>query len=98
MQLWMSQTMLRTAQFLSNFSESDQDSDQVSDQVKKLLEALGDRVLSAKELMDLLGLKHRPSFRKNYLNPALEEGLVEMTIPERPNSRNQRYKKAGGFL
>ncbi|NLP48475.1 MAG: Fic family protein [Clostridiales bacterium] len=83
---------------LEKFSESDQDSDQVSDQVKKLLEALGDRVLSAKELMDLLGLKHRPSFRKNYLNPALEEGLVEMTIPERPNSRNQRYKKAGGFL
>ena len=38
-------------------------------------------------LMEKLGLK----FRKNYMNPALELGIVQMTIPDKPNSRNQRY-------
>ncbi|MGN1383525.1 MAG: Fic family protein [Eubacterium sp.] len=61
--------------------------------VQKLLDALGDEELSAAELMDRLGLIHRPTFRKNYLNPALEMGLIEMTIPEKPRSRNQRYRK-----
>lgn len=38
-----------------------------------------------------LGLKLRETFRKNYMNPALELGIVQMTIPDKPNSRNQRY-------
>lgn len=72
---------------------SDQDSDQVSDQVKSLLDALGSRTLSASELMDAMNLTHRPSFRKNYLSPALQLGLIEMTIPDKPNSRNQKYRR-----
>lgn len=46
-----------------------------------------------KELMDRLGLKHRPTFRKNYLLPSMELGLVEMTIPDKPNSSRQKYRK-----
>jgi len=42
----------------------------------------------------LLDLKHRPTFRKNYINPALEAGLIEMTIPQTPNARGQKYRKA----
>ena len=42
-------------------------------------------------LMETLGLKLRETFRKNYMNPALELGIVQMTIPDKPNSRNQRY-------
>ena len=61
--------------------------------VKKLLDALGEEELSATEIMERLGLSHRPTFRKNYLNPALEQGLIEMTIPDKPNSRNQKYRK-----
>ena len=38
--------------------------------------------LTTKELMDRLGLKHRPTFRKNYLLPSMKLGLVEMTIPD----------------
>lgn len=60
-------------------------------QVAKLLEALGDEELSASEIMQRLSLSHRPTFRKNYLNPALEQRLIEMTIPDKPNSRNQKY-------
>ncbi|MFR0540251.1 Fic family protein [Lactobacillus delbrueckii] len=62
-------------------------------QVQKLLEVLDGEELSATELMERLGLSHRPTFRRNYLNPALEEGLIEMTIPEKPKSRNQKYRR-----
>lgn len=76
---------------------TDQDGDQVSDQdkspVKRLLSVLGSDVLSAAELMQRLSLSHKPTFRKNYLNPAIEHGLIERTIPDKPNSRNQRYRK-----
>jgi len=75
---------------------SDQDNDQHSDQVKKLLSVLGARTLSAAELMGLLNLKHRPTFRKNYLHPAIEQGLVEMTLQDAPNSRNQQYRRTRG--
>ena len=39
-----------------------------------------------------MNLKHRPTFRKNYLHPAIEIGYIEMTIPEKPNSRLQKYR------
>jgi ATP-dependent DNA helicase RecG len=39
-----------------------------------------------------LGLSHRPTFRKNYLHPALEAGLIEMTQPDNPRARNQKYR------
>lgn len=78
-------------------SSSDQDSDQVNDQdetcVKRLLAILGEDTLSAVEIMECLGLSHRPTFRKNYLNPALEKLLIERTIPDKPNSKNQRYRR-----
>ena len=77
---------------------TDQVSDQVTDQdnspIERLLAVLGSDALSAIELMQRLGLSHKPTFRKNYLNPALEQGLIERTIPDKPNSRNQKYRKA----
>lgn len=48
---------------------------------------------SASQLLSELGLKSRDSFRANYLQPAIDAGLVEMTIPDKPTSRNQRYIK-----
>lgn len=71
----------------------DQVSDQVGNQVEMLLNCMGNEVLSATQLMQRLGLSHRPTFRKNYLNPALKNGLIEMTIPDKPNSKNQKYRK-----
>jgi len=41
----------------------------------------------------LLGLKSKETLRKNYLNPAIQYGLIQMTLPDKPNSRNQRYIK-----
>lgn len=66
---------------------------QVTQQVKKLLESMGDKKYSKKELMELLGLNHRPSFRDNYLVPVLELGYIEMTIPDKPNSSKQKYRR-----
>ncbi|MEA2085367.1 MAG: Fic family protein [Thermodesulfobacteriota bacterium] len=80
---------------------TDQVADQVSDQVKKLLQALASRPQKAMELMAEFGLSHRPTFRKNYLQPALKAGLIEMTQPEKPQSSNQHYRitaRGGRFV
>jgi hypothetical protein len=66
--------------------------DQVSDQVAKLLCTLRKSPLSALQAMTQLNLSHRPTFRSNYLNPALAAELIERTIPDRPKSRLQKYR------
>ena len=78
---------------LSGLDKTDQDNDQESDQVRTLLSCMGNDELSAMQLMERLGLSHRPTFRKNYLRPALDAGLIEMTIPDKPNSPNQKYRR-----
>ena len=70
----------------------EQVSEQVSEQVHRLLTALGPDAAGTKELMQLLQLKHRPSFIQNYLNPALQQALVEMTQPDSPRSPTQKYR------
>ena len=71
---------------------SDQVDDQVSDQVARALAALRDGPKSAAKLMARLGLSHRPTFRNNYLRPAISAGLVEMTHPGSPTAANQKYR------
>ncbi len=70
---------------------TDQVDDQVGDQVKRLIAALVDGPKSAAEVMAELGLSHRPTFRKNYLHPAINANLIEMTHPDSPNAKNQKY-------
>ncbi len=72
------------------------ENDQVSDQVKALLAIMDNAYLSTKEMMLRLSLSHRPTFRKNYLNPALALGLVAMKEPESPTSPTQKYRKVSG--
>ena len=62
--------------------------------VRELLEALGQDTLSAAQLMEKLGLQHRANFRQRYLAPALACGFVLRTLPDTPNSPNQRYRAA----
>jgi len=71
---------------------SDQEGDYQNDQVMRLLHALRKSHRSAFDLMTELGLAHRPTFRKNYLHPALAAGLIEMTQPDTPRARNQKYR------
>jgi len=72
--------------------ESDQVDDQVSDQVDALLAVMPEAPQRALELMEKLSLSHRPTFRKNYLHPALSAGLIEMTHPDAPRAKNQKYR------
>ncbi len=65
---------------------------QSEDAVERLLIALQEGASSPKELRTKLGLSHRPTFRENYLHPALEAGLIEPTIPDKPTSRLQKYR------
>lgn len=75
---------------------SDQVTDQVTDQVAALLAALRQEPKTASELMAELGLSHRPTFRKNYLRPAMDAGRVEMTRPDSPTAKNQKYRLVAG--
>jgi hypothetical protein len=65
-----------------------------SEYVKRLLECMEyDVPYTSNTIMERLGLKSKETLRKNYINPAIESGLIRMTLPDRPNSKNQRYVK-----
>ncbi len=73
-----------------------QDENGLTDYVARLLSVMEYGIpYSTKELMALLGLKSRESFRQHYLQPALALGFIEMTVPDKPNSRNQKYRRIG---
>ena len=84
-------TALRDA--LKDIPATDLVGDPVTDPVAKLLAVLADKELSISELMKLLNLKHKPTFRNNYLKPALAKGVIEMTVPDKPSSKNQKYRR-----
>ncbi len=80
-------------QTLENATQTAQISNYVSDQVESLLAAIPEGWVNSAELMALLNLSHKPTFRKNYLLPALEHGYIEMFHPDSPRSPKQKYRK-----
>ncbi len=67
------------------------DTPQVTPQVEQLLQVCV-HPFSRQEIQKKLGIKDREYFRKNYLKPALDAGLIERTIPEAPRSKFQKYR------
>ena len=65
---------------------------QVTPQVIRLLNVLKEGELNRGLLIEKLGLHDRKSFGKNYLLPALEQDLIEMTQPDSPKSPTQKYR------
>lgn len=66
----------------------------VTEYVKKLLNVMEYEVpYTSTVLMEKLGLKSKETFRKNYMNPAMELQLVQMTIPENRKVEPKIYKK-----
>ena len=69
-----------------------EDNQRLSECIRKLLEVMEyDVPYTSKMLMEKMGLKSKEGFRRNYLRPAIDLNLIRMTIPDKPNSRNQRY-------
>ena len=66
--------------------------DPVSDLIACLLEILSRGELNSYGLIATPGLSHRPTFRKNYLDPALSANWIKRTQPDSPNSPTQRYR------
>lgn len=64
---------------------------QVTERAAKLVDHI-EGEMTRQDLQGTLALGNRDHFRKAYLLPALEAGLVEMTQPDKPNSRTQRYR------
>lgn len=64
---------------------------QVTPQVERLLRAIEGEV-NRDALQQAVGLKARKNFRQLYLAPAIDAGLIEMTIPDRPRSSKQKYR------
>jgi len=64
--------------------------------VQQLLSVLADGDKSSGTLRTILKLKHRPTFRANYLRPALDAGLIDMTITDKPMSSRQKYRLTEG--
>lgn len=74
--------------------EMEGDEGQISSNLRKLIDMMEYNTSYSKtELMSKLNLNSAEGFRRNYLQPALKMNLIKMTVPEKPNSRNQRYVK-----
>ena len=76
------------------------DKEKVTKSVTKMTEKVNDIIAfcsvprSMTEIMDHIGMKHRYNVKHRYIDPLIESGFLEMTIPDKPNSRSQKYKRA----
>ncbi|HPQ35793.1 MAG TPA: hypothetical protein PK563_14970 [Tenuifilaceae bacterium] len=70
---------------------TEQTTGQVSENVRRVLLVIHDEMKST-DIQEALQLKHREYFRDNYLILAMDEGNIEMTIPDKPYRPNQKYR------
>lgn len=62
--------------------------------INKLLDIMElGKPMTANEIMEKLGIKSKETLRSQYLDPAIKQGLVNLTIPDKPTSKNQMYYK-----
>ena len=62
--------------------------------INKLLDIMEiNTPLTANEIMVKLNIKSKDTLRNKYLHPAINQGLIKLTVPDKPNSRNQMYYK-----
>ena len=78
---------------ISDVEHTDPVTDPDTDPVKRLLYVFREKPEQGiASLMEKLELSHKPTFRRNYLNPTLAQGDVGRTIPDKPNSPVQKYR------
>lgn len=77
----------------SNVEHTDPATDPDTDPVQRLLYVFREKPEQGiASLMEKLGLNHKPTLRRNYLNPALAQGYLERTLPDKPSSPTQKYR------
>ncbi len=81
-----------------DLATTQQVTEQVTEQVERLLSVLDEAEMSLREIMERLELSDRNNVMKNYVNPALELGLIERAVPDKPNSRLQKYRKRSDHI
>lgn len=61
-------------------------------QVEAMVCMMNEDFVNVTEIMSLCGIKHRMTFRENYITPALADGSIERKYPEQPNHPKQMYR------
>ena len=51
---------------------------------------------SAREILEHIGYSYHPTHIAKFIKPLLELGFIEMTDPDKPNSKNLKYRKVSG--
>ena len=59
--------------------------------VVKVIKIIGKQELSVKEMLEKIGMKHRPTFLENYLNPAITNGYITLLFPNSLKHPRQKY-------
>lgn len=72
--------------------DTPQDTPQDIFNVERLMLVLSGE-MSRQELKEKLGITNTKYFRIAFINPAIAQGLIEMTHPDKPNSKHQKYRK-----
>lgn len=62
--------------------------------IYKLLEIMEPlKPMTATQIMNKLGIKSKVTLRKQYLDPAIKEEVIKLTMSDKPTSKNQMYYK-----
>lgn len=72
--------------------DNEQVSAQVSEQVMVLLRHCSEQARSKQDLLAVIGLSNAYLNYKRHIVPMLQQGLLALTIPDKPQSRLQRYR------
>ena len=95
---WSNQPNLTAPNRTSNRTSTEQVTEQADNLLHPnnplilgLIRIVGNEELSISQLMGKTGLKHRPNFIENHLNPAITEGYVRLLYPDKPRHPRQKY-------
>ena len=88
---WVTGSYIKIGYFGKSDSDLVYHPNQNGQDVNKLIIDFCKDPKSVQEIMDEFDFDSRTSFRRKYLTPMLKNGVLKMTIPEKPSSKNQKY-------
>lgn len=65
--------------------------DKAQDKIENKIIEFCKKEKSVFEIMSYIGHKNKTRFRRDYIKPLVDKGLLKMTIPEKPTSKYQKY-------